>query len=78
MTGWKLTYGNRLRHPTSPAFAALFPWVPLVHQAVHQASEKDPGQSRRQGEKNKGPGLLDIGNVARQSSNQSVCAGFAS
>ena len=47
-------------------------------QALDLASEKNPGESWRQGEKNKGAGLLDIGNVARQSSDQRVCAGFAS
>jgi hypothetical protein len=47
MTGWKLTYGNHLRHPASLAFLALFPWIFLVHQALNLASEKDRGQSRR-------------------------------
>ena len=71
-------YGNYLRHPASLAFPALFPRIFLVHQALDPASEKNTGESWRQGEKNKGAGLLDIGNVARQSSDQSVCAGFAS
>ena len=74
----KSNYGNHLRHSPSPAFLALFPWVPLVHQAIDLAGEKDPGESRRQSEKNKGAGLLVISDVARQASDQSVCAGFAS
>jgi hypothetical protein len=45
-------YGNRLRHPTPPALDALFSWLPLVHQAIDQASNKNPGQSRCQSEKN--------------------------
>ena len=71
-------YGNYLGYPASLAFLALSAWIFLVHQALDLASEKNPGESWRQGEKNKGAGLLDIGNVARQSSDQRVCAGFAS
>jgi hypothetical protein len=40
-------HDNYLRHPTSFAFLALFPWIFLVHQALNLASEKDRGQSRR-------------------------------
>ena len=47
MTSWKVQYGNHIRHATSSAFDALFADVRLVHQAIDEASEKDPGQSRR-------------------------------
>lgn len=70
--------GARLCYPISPALFALFARNHLVHQAIDQASEKDPGQSRRQSEKNQGPCVLDIGDLAGQSSDTSVCAGLPS
>jgi hypothetical protein len=47
MSRWKVQYGNRLRHPTSPAFDALFTGIPLVHHALDEASQKNAGQYRR-------------------------------
>ncbi len=76
--GTLVNYVNRLGHPTPPAFDPIFSRIFLVHQAIDLASEKNAGESRRQGEKNKRACVLDIGNLARQPSNQNICAGFAS
>ena len=39
----EFSYGNCLRHPTAPAFPALFPWISLVHQTIDETGEKNPG-----------------------------------
>jgi hypothetical protein len=44
---WYSNYGNRLRHPTPPAFLAIFIGLHLLHQAIDETSEKHPGQSWR-------------------------------
>ena len=40
---WYCNYGNRLRHPTPPAFLALFIGLHLVHQAIDETSDRTPG-----------------------------------
>jgi hypothetical protein len=70
-TSLDFQYGNHLRHPASLAFLALFPWIFLVHQALDLASEKNPGESWRQGKKKKG---LAFWTLAMWRDNQAIRA----
>lgn len=65
----KSNYGNHLGHPTSFAFHALFTRIRLVHQAIAQSSEKDPGNLGVRVRKTKG---LAFWTLAMWRNNQAI------